>query len=120
MAGTVVIQEETHGTIKKIKFAWTCTAGGLADLQTSKAYSGKILGLTTVPDGVLAPDDDYNVTLLDEDGVDVLMDGGLLRDTADTEHVLSAALGAVANDKLHLHITAGGNAEKGTVYVFIR
>lgn len=124
MAGTVVQREETYGTIKKIRFAWTSGTGGdinLADIETLEVYSGKILGLTTVPaDGGDAPSDNYGVELMDEDGVDVLMGGGLLRDTANTEHVLSASLGAVANDKLHLYITAAGDTKQGTVYVFIR
>lgn len=121
MAGTVTKVEETFSTIKKIKFSWTSTAGGLADLQTTEVYSGKILGLTTVPGaGGDAPDPNYDVTLLDEDGVDVLMAGGMNRHTANTEHVLSASLGAVANDKLHVYIAAAGAANKGTVYIFIR
>lgn len=121
MAGTVTKLEEVFGTVKKIKFSWLSTAGGLADLVTTEVYSGKILGLCTVPGaGGDAPDDNYGVELKDEDGVDVLMGGGLLRDTANTEYVLSASLGAVANDKLHLYITAAGAAKKGTVYVFIR
>jgi len=120
MAGTVTKLEETYGTVKKIAFSWLSTAGGLADLVTTEYYSGKILGLCTVPDGVDAPDDNYGVELKDEDGVDVLMGGGLLRDTADTEFVLSASLGAVANDKLHLYITLAGAANKGKVYVYIR
>jgi len=121
MAGTVTVEEEISYTVKKIKFEWTCTDGGVADLETTEVYSGKILGLTTVPGtGGDAPADNYGVELMDEDGVDVLMGGGLLRDTANTEHVLSASLGAVANDKLHLYITAAGITKKGTVYVFIR
>lgn len=119
-SGTVTITEETFGTIKKIKFAWTSTAGGAASDTTVNAYSGKILGLATVPDGVAAPTDNYDVTVTDEDGMDVLMGGGADRDTADTEYVLSTSLGAVANDKLTLNISNAGNAKKGVVYLYIR
>lgn len=123
MAGTVVITEETYSTIKKIKFAWTSGTGGdigKADGTTTNAYSGKILGLTTVPDGVAAPTDDYDVVINDQDNVDVLMGGGADRDTANTEYVLSASLGAVANDTLTLAITNAGDTKQGTVYLYIR
>lgn len=124
MEGTVTMVEETYGTVKKIKFSWTSGTGGdinLADVETLQSYSGKILGLTTVPGtGGDQPTNLYGVALHDEDGVDVLMGGGAGRSNVNTEHVLSASLGAVANDKLHLYITAAGDTKKGTVYVFIR
>ena len=120
MAGTVTVEEETHGTIKKIKWSWTSTAGGDADKITTGAFSGKILGLCTVPDGVDAPTVDYDVAIQDEDGIDVLMGGGANRHNANTEYVLSTSLGAVAYDKLNLIITDGGDTKKGTVYLFIR
>lgn len=123
MAGTVVIAEEIYGTIKKIKFEWTSGTDAeinLADGQTLEAYSGKILGLCTVPDAVAAPTNLYDIALEDEDGVDVLMGGGADRSNVNTEYVLSASLGAVANDKLYLHVTNAGDTKKGTVYVFIR
>lgn len=122
-AGTVTILEEIYGTIKKIKFSWTSGDGaeaGTASGQTSEAYSGKILGLATVPDGVAAPTDNYDITVTDEDSMDVLMGGGADRDTADTEYVLSASLGAVANDKLTINIAAAGTSKKGIAYLYIR
>ena len=120
MAGTVVITEEVHGTIKKIKYAWTSDASGDADKTTLGFFTGKILGLTTVPDGTDAPTDNYDVVVNDEDTVDVLMGGGANRDTLNTEHVLEASLGAVGYDKLDLVVSNAGNAKKGIVYVWIR
>jgi len=64
-AGTVVITEETYGTIKKIKFSWISGDGaedGTASGQTTHPYSGKILGLATDP-GSPAPSDNYTVTV---------------------------------------------------------
>jgi len=122
-AGTVTILEETYGTIKKIKFSWTSGDGGedgTASGQTTYAYSGKILGLATDPDGVAIPTDNYDITMTDEDGMDVLMGGGADRDTANTEYVLSTSLGAVANDKLTINIAAAGTNKKGIAYLYIR
>ena len=36
MAGTVTVTESVHTAIKKIRWTWTATAGGAADLITSK------------------------------------------------------------------------------------
>lgn len=121
-AGSVTILEETYGTIKKIAFSWTSGSGddeGTASGQTTKVYSGKILGLATDP-GSPAPTDDYDITVTDEDGMDVLMGGGADRDTTNTEYVLSASLGAVANDKLTINISAAGASAKGIAYLYIR
>ena len=120
MAGTVVTTEETFGSVKKVKFAWT-SASGSADATTIKVYNGKILGLTTVP-GLSGdqPDDNYSVAVNDEDGVDVLMSGGASRDETNTEHVLSSSLGCVANDTLTLAVTSAGDAKTGVAYVWIR
>jgi len=122
-AGTVTITEEIYSTIKKIKFSWTSGDGaeaGTASGQTSEAYSGKILGLATDPDGTAIPTDNYNITVTDEDGMDVLMGGGANRDTAVTEYVLSTSLGAVANDKLTINISGAGTNKKGIAYLYIR
>jgi len=122
-AGTVVITEETYGTIKKIKFSWISGDGaedGTASGQTTHPYSGKILGLATDP-GSPAPSDNYTVTVTDEDSMDVLMGAAVgNRDTANTEYILSTSLGAVANDKLTVNISGAGTNKKGIAYLYIR
>jgi len=121
-AGSVTITEETYGTIKKIKFAWvsgTVGEDGTASGQTTNVYSGKILGLATDP-GATAPTDDYDITVTDEDSMDVLMGAGADRDTANTEYVLSASLGAVANDKLTINVSNAGTSKVGIAYLYIR
>ncbi len=121
MAGVVTITEETYGTMKKVKFAWTSDAAGAADGTTTKAYSGAIERLVTVPGaGADQPTNLYNVAVNDEDVTDVLMGAGAGRSNASTQQVLASSLGVVANDKLALAITAAGNTKKGTVYVYIR
>ena len=120
MAGTVTITEETFGTVKKVKFAWTSDASGNADKTSAEAFSGAIERLVTVPDGSDAPTDDYDVVVNDEDGNDVLMGAGADRDTANTEQVLASSLGIVANDKLDVVVSNAGNAKKGTVILYLR
>jgi len=124
MAGTVTITEETHGSLKKIAWAWTCDASGNVNGtggQTAGAYNGALERLVTVPAAAgSAPTDNYDITILDEDGVDVLLGAGADRDTANTEQVQRTSLGVVANDKLTLNIANAGNAKSGTVYLYLR
>jgi hypothetical protein len=121
--GSVTYAEETFGSVKKIAMAWTSSAdtGAVSGTLTTSAYNGVLERLVTVPGAAAdAPDDNYNVTVVDEDGTDVLMGGGLLRDTANTEQVLASSLGCVANDKLELRVADAGNGKKGTVYLYLR
>ena len=119
MAGTVVTTEQTHRSLKRVKFAWTSSAGGAADATTSATYSGEVLTLVTDP-GATAPTDNYDVVVNDADSIDVLAGAGANRDTANTEYVLAASLGGCVDSKLTLAITNAGNAKDGTVYVYIR
>lgn len=123
--GTVVITEETFSYVKKIAFGWTSVDGGgnagKAVKTTEESYSGQIVRLVTVPTGAPnVPSDNYDVAILDEDGVDVLMGAGVDRDETNTEQVLAASLGYVANDRLTLSVSNAGNAKKGTAYLYIR
>lgn len=123
--GTVTITEETLSVVKKVKFAWTSVNGGgdagKASKTTTNVYTGEIIRLVTIPGSAPnAPTDDYDITITDEDGTDVLMGAGANRDTANTEQVLASSLGCVANDKLTLNIAAAGNAKTGTTIIYIR
>ena len=121
MAGTVVITEETYGTVKKIKFAWTADGSGdVSGTDTVNAFCGDILLLATVPGTGTAPTDDYDVVINDEDSVDVLAGAGADRDQTDTEWVQGTSLGMVCNDKLSLVIENAGAGGEGTVYLYIR
>lgn len=125
MAATVTLSEETHGTIKKITWAWTAHTDGkvataTTNAATTKAYTGTIERLVTVPDTGVAPTADYDVYVYDEDSTDVLMAGGVNRHTSNTEQVAASSLGVVANDKLTLYIEGAGSGGKGTVYLYIR
>lgn len=120
MAGTVVVTEIRHGSMKKIHFAWTSDPSGDADEVTSFPYNGKIENLTTIPSGAAAPTADYDITLTDSDGVDVLAGAGVDRSATAQENVVSASLGAVVESALTLTVAAAGNAKSGDVYVFIR
>lgn len=120
MAGTVTVTENVQGNVKKLVFAWTSSAGGAADGASTVPINGKVVGLTTVPSGGgTAPTDNYDITLVDADGHDCLLGAGTDRDTANTENVASASLGAVASSALTLHVTNAGASKQGTVIVWV-
>jgi len=121
MAGTVTPTEITHTSLKKAIFAWTCTALGAANGTTTAPFDGRCVGLITIPGtGGDAPSLNYDVTITDADGHDVLLAAGMNRHTSDTEYVTEASLAGVAGSKLTLNITNAGDTKKGTVILFIR
>ena len=121
MAGTVIITEKRTGTVKRITWAWTTDGAGAADGQTTHVYDGKIEALVTVPaGGANAPTDQYDITITDQDGVDVLAGAGANLAAAATQHISATNLSAVANEKLTLNVSAAGAVKKGTVYLYIR
>lgn len=122
MVGTVVTTETYHSSMRKIIWAWECTAGGIAGDTTKLYYDGKIIGLTTTP-GTAGnqPDDNYGVEITDGDGNDCLLGAGLLRDETNVEHVVEAAMAGVSMSLLTLSVTAAGIADNsGTVVLWIR
>lgn len=118
--GTVTIVEEVFGSVKKVGFVWTSDAAGVVSgTLTTKVYNGEILRFVTDPSAT-APTALYDVTILDDDGTDVLMGAGADRSATVTEQVLASSLGVVANDHLELRIANAGNAKGGTVWLYLR
>lgn len=123
-AGTCTITEERLGPVKKIKFAWVAGSGAsvnsITTPTTTYTYNGNIRAMTTVPgSSALAPSASYDITLIDQSSVDVLIGAGASRATATVEHVKEASMGAVAHDTLTLTIAGTGSDNAGDVYIFI-
>lgn len=121
-AGTVTITEERLSNVKKVTFAWTAgTAGeaGTASGQTTYPYTGNLLKVVTVPGtGGDAPDDNYTVTLKDEDAIDIANGQLAACDQTNTE-LWASSLGAVVGDKLTFAVSGAGSANKGTCVAYI-
>lgn len=119
MAGTVTTTEKTFGSVKKITFDVTTSSDtGAADATTTYRYDGALMLVCTDP-GDTAPTDDWDLTLKDSDGVDLLAGAGANRDTTNTEFITSG-MGGLANDTLTLGVTNAGNSKTLKVYVYIR
>lgn len=110
--------EVTYTSVKKIKWSWVASAGGTMAEETSASFDGAVLSLVTVP-GAPTPDANYDITVTDVDGNDVLAGQGANRHETNTEQVV-ASLGAVSKSKLTLNVSAAGTSTQGDVYLNIR
>ncbi len=109
--------------IKRLKLDYV-TASGSASVTVADV-NGVILRVTTNP-GATAPTDNWDIALLDEDGIDVLGGDGVDRDTANSESFCpSVAFGdgfvpVAVSGSLTLNITNAGDAKVGSVIVYLR
>ncbi|MGE0460904.1 MAG: hypothetical protein AB7Q16_06005 [Vicinamibacterales bacterium] len=85
-AGTVTQTHFRVGNIRKVVFACTADAanGSFPATAISVPIEGRLIQLITDP-GATAPTDNYDITLVDGNGLDVLQGVGANRDTAVTE-----------------------------------
>ncbi len=85
MAGSTTVTHYTLGHVRKlvVDFVGSASDGTIPD-TVLPAFEGRLYELTTNP-GAVAPTDNYDVTLIDDQGVDRLQGLGADRDTANTE-----------------------------------
>lgn len=85
-AGTVTQTHQRVGNIRKAIFTVTADAADASVPATaiSVKIEGRLVQLITDP-GATAPTDNYDITLVDGNGLDVLQGVGANRDTTNTE-----------------------------------
>ena len=87
MAGTVTVTHYEIGNIRQIVASCVADAAdGSIPATVLPAFEGTIRSLATNP-GATAPTANYDITLLDQHGHDVLQSLGLNRHTSTTEKV---------------------------------
>lgn len=117
--------ETTHGSVKKVVVSWTSdnVTGGVSG-TTTNGYSGRFLGAITVPGTAGAqPNDNYDITVTDADGVDLALGGLMNRDETNTEFVAEASMAGIATGKLTFNVTNASDSgvnNTGTIYLYIR
>lgn len=123
MAGSsVTITRKKLGLLIKIKFAWVSDdAAGTASGATTFEVVGIPKQFVTVPSGGgTAPTAAYDITLKDEDGVDILNGLGADRSAAATEAKKDTdGLLATAATALTFAVAAAGNSKQGTAYLLL-
>jgi len=117
MAASITVGEDIGNGVHKITYTWTSAADGTVSGSTTNAYTGKVRRIITDPDGTAAPTADYDITIADSDGYDLLDGNGANRATATTEVV--APSGIVVGSTLTLSVENAGDTKQGVVIVYV-
>jgi hypothetical protein len=122
-AGTVTLAHRTIGNIRTVTATITADAADATIPATAlPAIEGRLLALVTNP-GTTAPTDNYDVTLVDQHGHDVLEGVGANRDTANTEKVSivfsATAVHPAVDDGDTLTLTIVNNAVNSAEIVLV-
>lgn len=121
-----------RGGIRKLIVDWQSDAAG-ASTGTSRKVVGRLIKAVTDP-GSAAPTDNYDITITDEEGVDVLaacQSTLANRDTTNSEQVyflvldtaatpLAQSVHPVVCDKLTVTIAAAGDTKTGQIILYYR
>lgn len=87
MAGTLTFEHYEIGNVRRIKFTATGDASdGSIPATALPPFEGRLIGLHTNP-GSPAPTANYDITLIDGDGIDRLQGVGANRSTSTSEQV---------------------------------
>jgi len=85
MAGSTTLTHYTIGHVRRVVVDFVADAAdGTVPDTLLPSIEGRLMELTTNPGGT-APTDNYDITLIDAEGVDRLQGLGANRDTANTE-----------------------------------
>ncbi len=119
MAGTITAVESRQGSVDQIVFSWLSDASGDGTATaTTYSYSGDLLKVVCEP-GATTPSDLYDVTLSDDNDLDLLAGQGV--DCPDAANlVITGGMLPITNSTISLTIAGGGNAKIGKVYIYIR
>lgn len=105
---------EVYGeSVKVSKISWTSDASGNASAAVH--LDGEVVRVVTKPtDG---PTDDYDVTILGEDGLDIMAGALANRDTTNAEAVVPSA--RVAHyGYVTVTVANAGNAKSGVIKIY--
>ena len=124
LVGTVTFTCPTtarQSNVWKCTWTWLSDASGNVSANAKQVPYGEVIRFDTDPDGTDIPTDNYDLTLLDTSGVDVLQGQGANRDTANVESVIfSAPIWHDGSRTLDITIAAAGNAKRGVLVVWFR
>ncbi len=98
-----------------IKITWTSATDG--SVVQSFDIDGAIMRMVTNP-GATAPTDDYDITLVDADGVDLLAGEGANRDTSTSEQVFPTN-NPLHNGLVDFTIASAGGEKTGTCTLYV-
>ena len=125
MAGSITTTVSKKNSLVKYKMDWLADASGDVDVDAIPMIQGEIQSVHYFPDaGGTQPSDNYDLTMTDSYGVDILTGTGAnLSQTTDTYAVpaLSTYFKVVIEaGSYDLVIANAGNAKGGIVEVIVR
>jgi hypothetical protein len=120
MAAVVSVTETFNrsGAIAKIQWTVTTHTDGTASLASSYSYFGAVGSCVTNP-GATAPTDNWDLTITDSEGHDVLQGAGADRDTTNTETCGPTVTPSLVFGKLTANITNGGSTKDLVVTLYV-
>ena len=104
-----------------LTWQFTTDASGDITQESTATINGQISRVVTNPDNTDTPTTLWDLTVADEDGVDILCGAGADRDVADSgasEQIAPCPPCPAIQSKLTFTVANGGNAKKGVVVVY--
>lgn len=119
------------GHVTRIEFAWTSNASGAATMALTENVNGALMQVQFVPgSGGSQPTNEYDATLTDENGQDVLAGLGANLSNANKTRVTPGVLASdgtnnsvvpfVLCEPLTLTIANAGDTKTGKVILYVR
>jgi len=109
--------------VVRVTFAWTSDATGEATVSTTNYFTGCIKRVVFAPDTVASPTDNYDITILDSDGTDVLLGNGSNRSGSNIEQFTPVSTTKIETliekTKLTIYVTNAGSHKKGKCILYI-
>lgn len=122
-AGAVTQTIEYTHNFYVLTYNWTSNAAGNASKTSIWPISGYIVKVITNP-GSTAPTDNYDITLTNSDGIDVVHGELANRDTANSEEIVPVPSdnvtvygGSAVSGLLTLNVSNAGDSKVGVVKV---
>lgn len=117
------------GGVTEYSVDWTSDASGDVTENTFAAKRGRLMRVIFVPDGGgTQPSDNYDVTLLDENGIDLLGGLGANRSNATKSHLplpdatsggSAAGMSFIPAQSLTPTVNNAGNAKGGVIKIYV-
>lgn len=125
------VENRRNGTdIVKHTITWVSDGSGNASVSSGLSVSGKIERVVIVPSTTAAPDALYDVTLVDQDSIDVLAgQGANLAASGNTQvcpgvplkdGTTTSVVPVVVDGVLTLNVAAAGASKAGKLIVYVR
>jgi hypothetical protein len=121
MAGSIVVTtSDIGGGVTKYSVAWTSSAGGVVSVTSFDAKRGHLMQAKFIPSGGgTVPTDQYDLTLVDADGADVLVSNGANLSATVASWYSPANPVYFEGGALIPTIANAGNAKVGTLVLLV-